>query len=409
MTSENTNAAALTTTAAANPSPSPKRRRSFLDKTAGRFAKTPLSLTWTIFTGSLLVALILALTTCINNNSNIISGQPDQLGSWGQINQNIGKSDDWQQIVTDSQFQLGEKIYRGSWQEGGGMVDIYTINFGTYPYIDGSTVAVPMALEFAWQHLGLEDEDYNFVYFSTTHYAYLNLINREGFGVGSIWSERAFVDENQAVDLIIVTEPSEEERAIAAQKGVTLVMEPVCFDAFVFITHKDNPVDSLTIDQVRGIYSGRIKNWKQVGGNDEAIVAYQREEKSGSQTAMINMVMGDTPMIKAETVDVAMGMGMLVEMIAEYQNGPMSIGYTYKYYIDTLYKADDIKVLRIDGVAPSAENMRNLSYPLTTNYYGVIRGGEEKMVGGLFLEWMISPEGQRCIEQAGYVALYDPR
>ena len=340
------------------------------------------------------------------------SDEPDWLGSWSQINQVVERGEDWQQIVVNSPFQLGEKTYSRSWETNNGTMNAYSMEYGTYPSIDGSTVVVPMAVEFARQHLGLTDEYANgLVGFSTTHLAYYNLITKDGNRQSVIVSytnrETIFLDSKHPVDLIIATEPSEDELALAEQHWVTLITKPVCYDAFVFITHKDNPVDSLTLDQIRGIYSGQITNWKELGGEDKAIVAYQREENSGSQTAMINLVMKDNPMLPPETVKVAEGMGYLVDVVAEYQNNATSIGYTYRYYIDNLYKNEDIKILKIDGISSDEGNLRTEAYPLTVCYYGIIRAGDEGSSGGLFLEWMLTEEGQKCIQQAGYIPYYE--
>lgn len=110
-------------------------------------------------------------------------------------------------------------------------------------------------------------------------------------------------------------------------------------------------------------------------------------------------------MIEPNMVNVILGMGELIKTVGEYENSPASIGYTFKYYIDTLYKSDKIKVLKIDGVEPSSENMRNGTYPFTTNYFAVIREGDANPVGANFLQWLLTDEGQRCIEQAGYCPL----
>ena len=207
----------------------------------------------------------------------------------------------------------------------------------------------------------------------------------------------------RTVDLIIVTEPSEDELALAKQNNVTLIQKPVCYDAFVFITHKDNPVDSLTVEQIRGIYTGKITNWQDVGGQGIPIIAYQREENSGSQTAMEKLVMKDMQMLPPEMTKVAAEMGMLVDTVAEYKNDSVSIGYTYKYYIDNLYKNESIKILAIEGVFPDENNIRTGEYPFSTCYYGVIRSEDENSSGGKFLDWMLSREGQLCIKQAGYI------
>jgi phosphate transport system substrate-binding protein len=263
-------------------------------------------------------------------------------------------------------------------------------------------------MEFARQHLLLPEEEVKgFSFLSTTHTAYEHLILREPNGSAMLPSQSAAMDEKHPVDLIIATEPSDEELALAAENGVTLVKKPVCFDAFVFITHKDNPVINLTVEQIQKIYTGEISNWKDVGGPDEAILAYQRSKNSGSQTAMENLVMKGLTLSAAQPNFVTGDMEGLVRRVGDYENGIGSIGYTYKFYIDTLYKSDDIKVLSINGVAPTPENLRNGTYPFTTNYYGVIRAGEEQAAGGLFLDWMLTEEGQKCIAQAGYIPMME--
>lgn len=328
--------------------------------------------------------------------------QAQSTGSWASINQELARPENWRQIVEASAFPLGEKSEIG--QAGG--QPIYEMGFGAYPSIDGSTVSVPMVMEFARQHLRLSEEEVKSLSFlSTTHSAYEHLILRKPNGSALLPSQAAAMDEKHPVDLIIATEPSDEELALAAQNGVQLVKKPVCFDAFVFITHKDNPVGDLTVEQIQKIYSGQITNWKEVGGQDEKIVPFQREKNSGSQTAMENLVMKGLPITAAEPIQIVGGMEGLVRQVGDYQNGLGSLGYTYKFYIDTLYKSDAIKTVSVSGIAPTPENLRTGAYPFTTNYYGVIRAGEELAPGGLFLDWMLSEQGQECIAQAGYIPM----
>ncbi len=327
-------------------------------------------------------------------------GTPDQTGSWGAINQEVSRGENWQQIVKNSPFKLGEKeICSGELEE------YNQSKKGSYPNIDGSTVCVPMAVEFARQHLGFDDKTANqFVLFSTTHYAYENLIYGATSEIYVHYNYDSFIDMG-STDLVIATEPSDEEIALAESEGITLIKKPVCYDAFVFITHKDNPVDSLTVEQIQKIYKGEITNWKDVGGKNEKIRAFQREKNSGSQTAMENLVMGGSDMIDPIEVKIIVGMGELIDTVAEYENETASLGYTYRYYIDTLYKSDKIKTIAVNGIAPTDENIRSESYPFTTNYYGVIKKGDEENLGGQFLNWIISEEGQKCVAQAGYISL----
>ena len=329
-------------------------------------------------------------------------GTADKTGSWGAINQNVERGDNWQQIVTDSPFKLGE--ITSTTDEYG--YESKHCDKGTYPYIDGSTVCVPMAVEFARQHLGFEDKTANeFVIFSTTHYAYENLMDPMIQTEYYVYHNFGVNIDLRGVDLVIATEPSDDEIAQAESLGITLKKTPVCYDAFVFITHKDNPVENLTVEQIKKIYTGEITNWKEVGGKDEKIRAFQREKNSGSQTAMENLVMGGSDMIDPIEVKIIVGMGELVDAVAEYENATASLGYTYRYYIDTLYKNDNIKTIAVNGISPTDENIRSEAYPFTTNYYGVIREGDEEAIGGKFLEWILSNEGQKCVAQAGYITL----
>jgi phosphate transport system substrate-binding protein len=319
--------------------------------------------------------------------------------------------ENWRQIVKDSQFQLGETYVNGYWGLGNDRKPHYEFRFGDYPMLDGSTVAVPMAIEFARQHLGLSERDLQaFIQFSATDSSYLNLI-RKTLGRPSRTSLNdkfegyyALPENERAVDLILATYPSEEEMSIADYHGETLKLEKVCLDAFVFIVNKDNPVDSLTLDQVRDIYSGKVINWADVGGEDTHIKPYQREENSGSQTGMEQLVMKGERMMQPELITDTML--MLINTVAEYDNGPISIGYSYKYYVDRIYSHQNIKILKIDGIEANQETMASETYPLTVGYYGVVRESDgPDSVGHKFLKWILSDEGQECVEQAGYVPL----
>ena len=363
---------------------------------------------------------VLILTACEKQESEAeIIRIPDPL-AYGNINQFIVKGPDWKQIVKDkTQFVLGEadsEPYETT-SQGENIYIRYKQSYGTFPAIDGSTVCVPMAAEFVWQFTNLSDilpdkqysETLSFLSFSTTPGAYDKIINGGTTnGVITNWISWGTFKEyhfNKRPDIVLATYPSTDELNMASNAGIELIIKPVCYDSFVFITHRDNPVESLTIEQIQKIYSGKITNWKEVGGANLKIVAYQREPNSGSQTAMEEWVMKGISMKKPPTAELAMGMGMLVEVVAGYENSTMSLGYTYKYYVDRLYKSPDIKILKINGIAPSDENVRNNSYAFIAPYNAVIRSTDVDELGGRFLTWMLSDEGQACIAQAGYVSL----
>jgi len=338
--------------------------------------------------------------------------EPDRLeyawgNSWGQVNQPLALPGGWRQIVQDSPFHLGELRMQYGLDEWSTR---YRLEGKTYPSIDGSTVMLPMAVEFARQHLGLLDEEDArlFAEFSTTGAAYeklFNLFDEAHSYAPDEQGEWIYAATGRPLDLFLGTLYSDRELAVARRNGVAPAARPICKDAFVFITHRENPVESLTIEQVKGIFSGAVTNWRDVGGADEPIRAFQREPGSGSQTGMEDLVMQGAPMAPAETVGYVDSMAGLIEQVAEYQNTPAGIGYTYKYYIDNLYKNPDIKILQIEGIAPTQENIIAETYSLSVNYYGVIREGEEQGPGGLFLDWILSAEGQECVKQAGYVPI----
>ena len=320
--------------------------------------------------------------------------------SWSQINQSVARGDDWQRIVQNpTDFQLGE----AKPLEGG--KDLYICAWGDYPSIDGSTVCVPLAMELARQWLDLPEEDLNgFVNFSTTPYAYDRLTNEQGNPMVTIASRGIMMDDTHPIDIVLGTGPNADERAAAEEAGADLVLVPVCYDAFVFLVNSANPVDSLTAEQIRGIYSGAIGRWAEVGGDENSLIAaYQRPHGSGSQTAMEELVMDGYELAAAESNYISDGMADLIAQIGNYNNSVNAIGYSYLYYVDSLYKSGSLKVLAVDGVAPTAENLQSSAYPFTVHYYAVYTKGNE--TAERFVNWMISDEGQACIAQAGYIPL----
>lgn len=261
-----------------------------------------------------------------------------------------------------------------------------------FPIVDGSTATIPLSEAFKAEFLGknLNDVEVNH---ATTHYAYENLINDK-------------------VDLILVTYPSDEELQMAADNGVELEVIPVVNEAFVFYTNIQNPVKSLTLEQIQKIYTGEITNWSEVGGEDEPITAYQRELNSGSQTGMLKLVMNGLQLMEAKKEDIIGDMASIIGLVSDYDNHKDSIGYSYYYYATTMYDiidkeiADRIDLLAVNGIEPTNETIKNGTYPIRTNYYIVINKAEpedgpvRKLVNA-----MLSERGQKTAEAVGYVGV----
>jgi len=161
-------------------------------------------------------------------------------------------------------------------------------------------------------------------------------------------------------------------------------------------------VTNLTLDQVRDIYSKRVTNWKRVGGHDEAITPFQRPEESGSQTAMLAMVMKDRAMARPLKDERVSGMGGIVNEVAGYRDMSGAIGYSFRWYATVMNSNPNVRLLTIDGVAPTAANIRNGSYPLTGDVNVVTAGSTNPNVHKL-IDWTQSAQGQALMEKTGYV------
>lgn len=265
---------------------------------------------------------------------------------------------------------------------------IFTLE--NYPKVDASLATQPLTDAFIENFTGVlpteEELDY-----TNTHPAYVRLINGE-------------------VDLIVVTEPSKEELELAKQAGVEFEVIPVVKEGFVFYVNEKNPVKNLSLEQIQDIYTGEITNWKEVGGNDAEIRAFQRPENSGSQTGMYSLVMKDKKIMEAPKEDLIETMFEIINLVSDYDNGKNSIGYSYYYYATTMYDdmdkdvADRIKLLGVNGIEPNYETIKNDLYPLKTAYYIVINKNEPKGSNTRKLvDAMLSERGQGVAKEAGYV------
>jgi len=203
-------------------------------------------------------------------------------------------------------------------------------------------------------------------------------------------------------DAIFVAQPSKGQLTKAKAAGVDLKITPIGREAFVFFVNVDNPVTNLSLDQVRDIYARTITNWKQVGGRDEPIIAFQRPDDSGSQTAMLAMVMKDRPIAQPMKEEQVSGMGGIINEVAGYRDLAGAIGYSFRWYATVMNSNPNIRLLTIDGVEPTTANIRNGSYPLTGQLNIVTAGSSNPNVARL-IDWTLSAEGQALIEKTGYV------
>ena len=255
-----------------------------------------------------------------------------------------------------------------------------------YPVVDGSTATLPLSYALYRLATGASEEEAEAeIIHSKTTNSYYQLLN------GS-------------ADLLIVYEASPETLADLKKQGADFLIEPVGKDALVFLKNSENPVESLTKEELRDIYAGKISNWKDVGGEDLPIVAFQRPAGSGSQTLMDQLIMRGTAMADAPVDRVISSMGMILEEVASYRNTADAIGYSVYYYTANMHEIDGLAYLGVDGVLPSTETIRSDQYGLVNPFYVVIRADEpEDSPARRLFQWLLSKEGQKLVEETGYV------
>ena len=202
-------------------------------------------------------------------------------------------------------------------------------------------------------------------------------------------------------DIIFVLQPSEEQLQYAETGGVEMVFTPIGREAFVFFVNAKNPVSGLSVGLLQDIYSGRITNWQEVGGKNWKIRAFQRETGSGSQTAFLEFMQGSEIMEPPQN-DVVHGMGGIIERTASYANYPNAIGYTFRFYAESMVGNDGIKLLAIEGIYPERETIGSGQYPLTSYFYAVTRASETNPNVARVIEWICSDQGQELVEKTGY-------
>ena len=197
---------------------------------------------------------------------------------------------------------------------------------------------------------------------------------------------KAIVDGT--TDILFCASPSDEQVQYAKDNGVELKYVPIGKEAFVFFVNKNNPVDNLTAEQIRKIYSGEYKNWKEVGGANRVINPITRLEGSGSQSAM-NAFMGETE----------------YGMKSPFAMTGASLGFSFRYYMDGIVDNENVKMLSLNGVYPSKENIENDSYPVIAQFYAIYRADNENENIPVLIDWILSDEGQTIIEETGYVRI----
>lgn len=251
-----------------------------------------------------------------------------------------------------------------------------------FPRLDGSTSTVPMAKAMCAVLLGEDpDQAADFINFSPTTQSYRNLMAGDA-------------------DLLLAAEPDPQVLS-ELETGGKWLLTPFATDALVFVVNQDNPVDNLTRQQVQKIYTGEITNWSEVGGDNQHIIPFQRNEEAGVQTMFETLVMdGQEPM----DAPAAWTSHSLSRGTRAYDNSPAAIGYTVYSYASDMALAQGLKVLSIDGVQPSADSIQTGEYPFLNPYFVAIsKDAQSDSPTRILYDWVLGPDGKKLETLKGYI------
>lgn len=199
-------------------------------------------------------------------------------------------------------------------------------------------------------------------------------------------------------------EMKEEERATAEANGITPVEFVVAYDAIAVVVHPSNPVQGLTLQQLSDIYTGRITNWREVGGEDRPIVLLSRESNSGTYLYFLEHVVRLGQKNDLLFSPDALLMPSSEGISNEIRQNPNAIGYDGLGYVTEGQKVVAIaRDARGPYVLPSAETVKDGSYPIARPLY-MYTAGEPQGIVRDYLEWVLR-EGQKQVVELGFVPL----
>lgn len=247
---------------------------------------------------------------------------------------------------------------------------------GDLPILDGATALLPVYSAIAnaiypKESVIFDGEKYtsdSSIRFTDTKYAYIGVIDGD-------------------VDITICAAPSKSLIDYAKEKNVELVLVPIGYEAFVFLNNIDNPVNDLTIQEIKDIYSGKILFWSEVGGPNRLIYPLTRPEASGSQSVM-NSFMKGTKIKKYP-----------------FQVFGATIGFSFRFYVEDLVGNSKVKTISVNGIEPTKENIASKAYPITVPFYAVYRKDNENPNVQKVIDFILSSEGQYIINETGYVGI----
>ena len=188
----------------------------------------------------------------------------------------------------------------------------------------------------------------------------------------------------------------EEQKQMIENSNVNLKFVPFAKDALVFYINSNVNISSLTIDEIKKIYLGEISNWNEVNGEDSEIITYQLEKNNGSQTCFETIVKDNS--INKRHIEVN-DMGKIIKKAALNKN---SISYAYNSFYTSVFNSSKLKLVNINQIEPSKENIISGKYPLMYDLYFVYDTNNSNENLKLIEEWLLSEQGQNLVKDMGF-------
>ena len=215
---------------------------------------------------------------------------------------------------------------------------------------------------------------------------------------------------NGKVDIVFGNTPSDEDIEMAKTNNIDFILIPIGKEAFVFFVNSKNKVDNLSKENIKDIYTGRIKNWKEVGGDNMKIRAYQMDNIGKWQIIFTNFMASMSAENNIMKPDTKIGFDLksgFTENVKEYRNRKNAIGYSFLFNVHEMINNNEIKTLAIDNIKPNKENIQNGSYSLSTTFYAATtkRALEENPNVQKLIDFILSEQGQYLVEETGYTPI----
>jgi phosphate transport system substrate-binding protein len=185
-----------------------------------------------------------------------------------------------------------------------------------------------------------------------------------------------------------------KEVELAKSKGVNPVAHSVAIDALTPIVHPKNWINGLTIDQLSQIYQGKIKNWKEVGGDDLQIVVVSRDSSSGTFESWGHLVLNNAKVTQKAQMQASSGAVVQAVSKNRYAISYVGIGYLNK----------SVKALTVNGVPASAKTALSKEYPVARPLY-MYTNGQPTSETANFIKFVLSPAGQKLVAKEGFVPI----